>query len=142
MEMRAEIEPYIKDNDCSVVGTVVTAVWTLDKAGFNRFWVEKGAPEMRSRFELCGDDFMPALQKILPAGRELEPLVAARQPSWGTRTASRTARSSCWIPGRTCRDDAARDVALEATFPQDRVNGATVNPWSICLACSGAELNR
>jgi hypothetical protein len=42
-----------------------------------QFFAEKGLPEMRSRFSPCATQFVFALQNIVPAGRELEPLVAA-----------------------------------------------------------------
>jgi hypothetical protein len=77
-EMRDDIEPYLKDEHCSVVGAVVQALWKMNKEGFDRFFVEKGMPEMNRRFDDCATLFVFALQNIVPAGRELEPVVAAR----------------------------------------------------------------
>ncbi|MEZ0225931.1 MAG: HEAT repeat domain-containing protein [Alphaproteobacteria bacterium] len=77
-ELQAEIEPYLKDDNCYVSMAVVTATYKMDKAGFNDFMRAKGVPELTLRFDKCAAEIGWGLQSIAPAGREMEPLIRGK----------------------------------------------------------------
>lgn len=93
VDMQADIEPYLKDKDCSVAEGVVRAVWKMDRPAFGKFFAEKGMPVLMARFDEppgCASTFISGLLAILPDGREMEPFLLAKHAAMDDSDYTRT----------------------------------------------------
>ncbi|TAL27139.1 MAG: hypothetical protein EPN97_18065 [Alphaproteobacteria bacterium] len=81
VEAQAQIEPYLKDQDCYVAGSVLEAVYKMNPQGFPAFFREKGIPEVKSRFDKCAAEFVWSLQTVGKPAIEIEPFLAEKYAS-------------------------------------------------------------
>jgi|TARA_R110002124_G_scaffold83894_5_gene219156 hypothetical protein len=77
-ETRDNIRPYLKDENCYVVGSAVTALYKIDTAAFPQLFAQEITPVIKTRFDKCSYELTNALQTIGSEAKSLKPFLAEK----------------------------------------------------------------